>query len=172
MKFVSPGIGRRAPCLVACGALVLAMATQRDIPRELRPPAPVAKLRPDHIDLDGLSCRECHASIVAEWADTAHALAWVDEDYQERVGKRRRPALCYSCHISRPLLLGDEVSRPETREQARGHGVSCDTCHLGPDGVMLGPRGAQTDAHPTRRHTAFVGAGSNELCAACHSTSP
>jgi hypothetical protein len=35
---------------------------------------------------------------------------------------------------------------------------------------MLGPRGTPTDAHATGVSTLLTGAGSNQLCATCHST--
>ena len=141
---------------------------------ELGPPAPAVPLRPARLARAGESaCAECHAAIVEEWSTTAHALAWVDEVYQEELADRRRPELCHGCHVPEPLLAGGSLpERPTARAEAAQPldlGVSCEACHLGPDGVILGPRGAPTEAHPTRA-SPLLAERSSELCAACHAT--
>lgn len=147
-------------------------ATRDQDPYDLDPPDPAVQLRPAVLtELEGLACGECHARVVEEWAATSHALAWKDEVYQERIARRRRPELCHACHIPGPLLTGEQPGRPAARETSLHLGVSCDACHLASDGTILGPRGAETDAHPTRRSEFLSGEGVNELCAACHSTS-
>lgn len=55
------------------------------------------------------------------------------------------------------------------REDDPHLGVDCASCHRGPDGGILGPFGAVTEAHPSTRSEHFTGAGSNALCLACHS---
>jgi hypothetical protein len=46
--------------------------------------------------------------------------------------------------------------------------VNCEGCHAGEGGVLLGPRGAATKAHASKKSEAFVGAGSTALCSSCH----
>lgn len=152
--------------LVAGGSVLL-----DDDPWELATPAPAVPLIPERLtELEDLTCTPCHATVVDEWASTAHALAWRDEVYQEHLASRRRPQLCYRCHIPQPLLAGGEPARPQARGSARHLGVSCDACHLAADGVILGARGVETEAHPTRRSEYLAGAGTNALCSTCHST--
>ena len=138
---------------------------------DLARPDPRVMLHPAQLsDLDSYDCATCHAEVVQEWAATAHGLSWADEHYQAAVQKKRRPELCYGCHIPEPLLVAGLEKRPRPREQARQLGISCESCHEGPDGVMLGPRGEAVAAHATQRSEYMIGAGSNALCAACHST--
>jgi hypothetical protein len=138
---------------------------------ELKVPAPVPDGRAAVLDrLDEISCRECHARVVDEWAGTSHALAWVDELYQDDMQDRRRPQTCHGCHIPGPVHA-DLGGRPDPREVGLHFGVSCESCHVDTDGVtLLGPRGIETEHHPVRKSDTMVGAGSNELCASCHST--
>jgi hypothetical protein len=128
--------------------------------------------RPAELDgLEQITCTECHREIVEEWATTTHALALVDEIYQEHLKDRRKPETCHACHAPEPLHGAELAWRPDARSEGRHFGVSCESCHLGPEGVMLGPRGlAAPDAHPSARSDTMVGIGSNDLCSACHRT--
>jgi hypothetical protein len=143
---------------------------------KLAKPAPALDGRPARLEQAAdVSCTECHAAIVEEWAATTHATAWVNEVYQEDLADRKKAESCHGCHIPAPLhrlpSLGEKpVAREEGASEARHFGVSCESCHVGAGGEMLGPTGAPTDAHGTRKHEGFVGAGSNALCAACHKT--
>ena len=96
-------------------------------------------------------------------------MAWVDEIYREAIAGRKRPGLCHACHIPGPLLLDGLARRPVARDADRHYGVSCEACHLGADGVVLGPRGTATDAHPTAA-SEYLREKSSELCATCHRT--
>ncbi len=143
---------------------------------KLSKPAPALDGRPAKLEQAAeVSCTECHSSIVEEWAATTHATAWVNEVYQEELEGRKKAESCHGCHIPAPLhqlpdLAQKPLARDEAASEARHFGVSCESCHTGRDGEMLGPTGASTDAHATRKHESFVGAGSNALCAACHKT--
>ncbi len=142
----------------------------------LAKPAPALDGRPARLEqATQSSCNECHAAIVDEWAASTHSQAWVNELYQEDLEGRKKAESCHGCHIPAPLhALPDLNAKPQPRPaqgaEAWHFGVSCESCHLAPDGALLGPTGAPTDAHPTRKHESFVGAGSNALCAACHKT--
>jgi len=143
-----------------------------DLPAPTQPPRPAVPLSPPRLAAaDALACAACHAEVVAEWADSAHAIAWVDSEYQDALENRRRPELCHGCHIPQPLLAsGTLPERPTAREEQREHGVSCDSCHLGPAGSQLGPRGAASTAHASTASPLLQGGGSSALCATCHST--
>ena len=164
------------------GLLSLSLVAVRAGPEDdwvLERPAPVrAEGDPGRLErVEELSCNECHADIVEEWAETQHALAWVDEIYQEEMGDHRRPETCHGCHAPVPLHDGALGGRPDARAEGvegveeRHFGISCNSCHLAPDGAMLGPRGLSGgDAHASRASDTMTGAGSNQLCVTCHAT--
>ena len=138
----------------------------------LGPPEPSIPLRPERLgNLEEHACASCHTEVAVEWASSAHGLAWQDEHYRRALEETRRPESCHACHIPEPLLATDTlVERVEPRADVLEFGISCESCHLGRDGTMLGPRGTSVDAHPSRASGFFEGAGSNALCVLCHST--
>ncbi len=157
---------------VPLAGLVLAAAQAREDAEfgPLSEPAPAVDLRPAAIDVAELDCAQCHAEVAREWAASAHGVAWEDEIYQTEIQDRRRPELCHSCHIPEPLLATGELQgRAKARAEDLHHGVSCRSCHLGPGGVMLGPRGQETQAHGSQTSEWMTGK-SDQLCAVCHST--
>ncbi|MBM3978204.1 MAG: hypothetical protein FJ299_14610 [Planctomycetes bacterium] len=136
------------------------------------PSAPVAPFA-RHALADELDCATCHATIVDEWATSAHAHAWIDAHYQAELATKQRPESCHGCHIPTPLAEVATHQKPPPRKaelEAHEFGVSCLTCHAGPEGAMLGPYGAATKAHPTLRDPRFAQERSNELCIGCHAT--
>lgn len=151
-------------------------ATERAAQEELLlPPEPVDDGNPAHVgDLSGLDCATCHATIAEEWAGTRHATAWIDERYQEELAGKRRPQSCHGCHIPEPMHLGTLGRKPAPRadeDDPHAFGVTCNSCHQGPDGAMLGPWGAETDAHASAVGESFTSAAaSNQLCISCHRT--
>ena len=138
----------------------------------LAPPEPQIHFRPEKLEgLENHACASCHAEVADEWASSAHGLAWQDEQYQRALEETRRPESCRACHVPEPLLANDSlVERIEARQDARDFGISCESCHLGKGGTMLGPRGTPVEAHPSRASEVFAGSGSNALCILCHST--
>jgi hypothetical protein len=158
-----------ARSIAALAAGVIAVAAIEDPP--LSKPAPVTGGGPVKLARAGESkCNECHASIVEEWAWTAHALAWQDEVYQEELKGRKKAEACHGCHIPAPLHGGDLGTKPEPRKDDLHFGISCESCHAAPDGALLGPTGAPTDKHATRKSDSMSGAGTTALCASCHRT--
>jgi hypothetical protein len=136
---------------------------------DLKAPAPQAFFRPKELEKpESVACSSCHAKIVEEWKATGHAIAWVDEEYKEQLKDKRKPESCYGCHIPKPLMQAELSAKPPPRDGDRHLGISCESCHLAADGVMLGPRGTPTSAHPTKKSDAFVGQGSSALCVSCH----
>ncbi len=139
---------------------------------KLPPPKPAIELRPAKLEkLDGESCGKCHADVLEEWVSTAHAIAWVDEVYKEEVKDKTRPEGCYGCHAPNPILAtGTLVQRADVRADARDLGISCVSCHQGPDGTILGASGKETPAHKTAKSDWMTDKASSAMCAACHST--
>ena len=116
-------------------------------------------------------CAGCHLEITREWASTLHALAWEDEHYQKDIKKVKRKKSCYGCHIPQPLHgIAGFIPNPDPREEELVHGIDCAACHEGEDGEMLGPFGAENDAHPSAKNASFTSEGANRLCIACHAT--
>jgi len=169
-----PPVLETALAVGSVGLLALSSAEGQD-GWELSRPAPVAvegsRAKLDR--LEELSCGECHAAIVEEWAETQHALAWVDEVYQEEMQDHRRPETCHGCHVPVPVHGEALGGRPDAREEGaedRHFGISCNSCHLASDGAMLGPRGISAEAHASRASETMTGLGSNQLCITCHAT--
>ena len=159
---------------VLCAAATRA-ARSTDELLELATPAPAFALDPPTVvDLESVACAECHRAVAEEWAATAHGLAWVDRVYQTKIAERKRPELCAGCHVPQPLLAdGELVRRAKARDDAsepRVHGITCQSCHAGPAGAVLGPRGEETEAHATLASPYMTPAKSSELCAVCHRT--
>jgi hypothetical protein len=172
-------IPARAAALLAAGLLAGALPGARQAagggapekPWTLEKPAPAVELKPKELaDLAGESCGECHAALVAEWRGTAHAIAWVDEVYKEEIADRKRPESCHGCHIPKSIVADGLAKKAEAREETKNLGISCQSCHLGPSGAMLGPWGAPTSAHATAVSENVSGKGSSAMCAVCHST--
>lgn len=170
-----------------------ALSTPQDAPEDAPQDAPAAvdeavpeapttiDGRPTHLEgWQDMRCASCHETIAEEWATTLHAQAWIDERYQEAVKKKRRPQSCYGCHIPEPVhsgAIGRKLRpRQDTEQDPHHHGVSCKTCHLGPDGVMLGPYESSPEneisgAHDSRQGVSFIeGPGRDALCINCHRT--
>lgn len=162
-------VARLAGCLV--GPWVLFAAVQESARPPLQPPAPAVPVRPEVLPgLETYACASCHEAVAREWARTTHALAWLDEVYQAELATKKRPELCHGCHAPEPLLAGAFSARPDARETLREHGVACESCHQDEHGAIHGPRGTPTEAHASRASELLTAPGSNQLCAACHST--
>jgi hypothetical protein len=166
----------RCALLLASAVALWSLARPQDAQFPSLPaPAPKVLIQPGKLDqLDQLSCTKCHEKIVEEWSSTAHALAWVDPEYQSAIKEKRKPEACHACHIPQPLSSVAAGARPEPRKDALHFGVSCDACHLAADGAMLGPVDVATPTagvHASRRADTLASPGTSALCATCHRTS-
>ncbi|MBI5431713.1 MAG: hypothetical protein HZA52_02665 [Planctomycetes bacterium] len=156
---------------VASLALLAVPSVAGDGFKDLKPPAPIADGRIARLAaVDALDCTPCHRDVAEEWATSVHALAWVDELYREELLEKKKPEGCWGCHVPVPLAGTDLSQKPAPREELREHGVACVSCHLAPDGAILGPFGAATEAHRSVKDARFGGADGDALCAACHRT--
>lgn len=112
------------------------------------------------------ACAECHRTVDDEWRDSAHARAFSDPLFQKALATRSAPERCVPCHAPGPVL--DRLGQvPHARANDREHGIDCASCHVR-NGVVHGPDGRATDAHPTAKDPAFRGRGSVALCSSCH----
>jgi len=163
-------LGSVSKALSGLGLCCLLAAAWPEEPWTLARPKPAVALTPARVEQpESIACAACHAAVVEEWAESAHALAWVDREYQEALADIKRPEGCHGCHAPQPLFQQkDPSAKPPARTGERMHGITCESCHLAADGAMLGPHGSPSSAHASRRSEAFVGAGSDALCASCH----
>jgi hypothetical protein len=153
----------------AFAAATLALALHTRAPEKLAKPDPKVNLTPATLPkYEEDKCVACHAEVALEWAGGAHAIAWVDEQYNKQLAEKKRPETCYGCHAPKPLFQGDLAAKPVVREDARHLGITCESCHLGADGKVLGPRGTKTSAHVSEVSDVFVTGRSNALCISCH----
>lgn len=115
------------------------------------------------------ACAECHAEVVAEWEGSAHARAWSAPGFQAALQAEAAPEACAGCHAP-DLVLAGAPAPPSPRAGDRGQGVDCRACHLGPDGALAGPRGADPErvlpAHPVRKDYFLY--RTSQLCGTCH----
>jgi hypothetical protein len=161
----------RAPTILTASAVLFAALAIREDAWKLEPPKPAVALKPPRLEkLEGDTCGKCHADVVGEWVSTAHAIAWVDEVYREEIKDKTRPEGCYGCHAPKPILAAGLAARAEARSDGRDIGISCEACHLGPEGAMLGPTGAENPAHKSVKSEHMTEKASSAMCAACHST--
>ncbi len=125
----------------------------------------------DKVDpMSAKACSACHQTIYDEWkaAGQMHSNAWLDQLYQAKIQKKKRPKTCYACHIPERVLA--RVGRkPKTRKGFLHEGVTCVACHES-DGKMHGPFDCETTAHATEKNPLFTPQGSNALCNSCHKT--
>jgi cytochrome c554/c'-like protein len=167
----SPSSAARLVSWLLLGVLAPAARAQEFVQPRLAAPAPAVAIRPERPPgLDAYGCASCHAEVAAEWAASAHGLSWVDERYQAEMREKNRPELCHGCHAPEPLLAGLLGSKPDTRAPVRELGVHCESCHADAAGVVLGPRGTQVAAHPSKVAPELAVPGSNALCSTCHAT--
>jgi hypothetical protein len=156
---------------IACLLGPASAAGNDERPWNIAPPVPVIPLEPAVVPgLESYACLSCHSAVGDEWARSAHGIAWVDHEYRAALAQKKRPELCHGCHAPEPLLREGLAPRADARDGGRERGIACESCHLGPQGGMLGPRGTPVDAHPSRVSEHMSAPGSNALCALCHAT--
>lgn len=102
-------------------------------------------------------CAECHAAIVAEWAESRHALAWTNGIFQ-REFKRDPLDWCVRCHA--PLAPGSAASV----DAASAQGVTCVVCHVR-EGRMVAREKRADSPHDTVVLADYGGAA---WCGGCH----
>jgi hypothetical protein len=104
-------------------------------------------------------CGECHQAEMQGWRESPHGAAYVSGDFKEQTHDYAAQD-CVSCHAPAGFAVAS-VRPPKARQEARGEGVTCVSCHA------LG-----ADAHPGAS-TAELFADGRELrsaafCGRCH----
>lgn len=124
------------------------------------------------------ACAACHFESHGSWLESAHAVGWRSEAFQQAVEVAATP-LCEACHLplasQSPDLVdfdqGDPnkpVTSPNPMFDAamRLEGVTCAACHVR-DGKIVGPRPPEelTAPHPMTWSKDLT---ASEGCASCH----
>jgi len=132
--------------------------------------------------LDSVSAKECavcHEDIARQWETSVHANAWRDPYFRVDWIYDGAAQICLNCHTplvnqQRDLVLGfrdsdrlDPILQPNPGfdPELKNEGVTCAVCHI-EDGVIVGPTGAMTGAHPVRKDSRFT--DGNGICKRCH----
>ena len=143
-------------------------------------------------ETSAFTCQGCHYDQYEEWRlpfdqrmvevvvapsprqGTFHALAWIDQGFQEAYQDNGQSGFCQRCHI--PDSIFDTQDRsgiyaPLSRGLMAGNaqeGVTCVSCHLDSEGVIRGPTGPTVPGvspHPLRQDNIYH---TVEVCASCH----
>lgn len=129
--------------------------------------------------LSAEECGLCHEEIYEEWKSSIMAQAWTEPYFQVDFVWDNSMQICKNCHTplanqQEHLVLGfnDKAKldpilepNPDYDPDLQNEGVTCAVCHI-KDGVIVGPFGAKTDAHPTRKDDRFTDGRS--VCKKCH----
>ncbi len=107
------------------------------------------------------ACAPCHQEIWDEWRQSAHAQAFVQEEFR-RATRDRQEDDCLRCHIPKSM---DTLATGPVRTRFREEGVTCESCHLSGDGYTA-PRRPTTFA----LHKVVVKGFMREaaFCGRCH----
>ena len=109
-------------------------------------------------------CRDCHRDVYDEWFGSHHQISFTNPEVRTTSDDFRKEE-CMDCHLPRPLAVTGFGNRTLPRRTHFDEGVGCITCHLGPDGGILG-RQSRPDApcNPVA-NTEFLAV---DACASCH----
>jgi len=109
-------------------------------------------------------CKECHPAVFAEWQGSHHQIAYTNPEVRELSDDFRKEE-CMDCHLPRPLAVTGFGKRTLPRRTHFDEGISCITCHLGPDGGIL----ARNDRPEVPcKPTASVEFLAVDACESCH----
>ena len=109
-------------------------------------------------------CKQCHEDVYAEWFGSHHQIAYSNPEVRALSDDFRKEE-CMDCHLPRPLAVTGFGKRTLPRRTHLDEGVSCISCHLGPDGGIVG-RQSRPDApcKPVASPEFFAA----DACASCH----
>ena len=129
--------------------------------------------------LSAEECGLCHEEIYEEWKTAIHSQAWTEPYFQVDFVWDNSMQVCKNCHTplvnqQEHLVVGfndraklDPILKPnpDYDPALQNEGVTCAVCHIR-DGVIVGPYGAKTEAHPTRKDDRFT--DGRTVCKQCH----
>jgi hypothetical protein len=109
-------------------------------------------------------CKTCHEALYDEWNGSHHQIAFTNPEVRQLSDDFRKEE-CMDCHLPRPLAVTGFGKRTLPRRTHFDEGVSCITCHLGPDGGILGRNDRPEVPCKPKASTQFLAV---DACASCH----
>ncbi|HEX6810265.1 MAG TPA: multiheme c-type cytochrome [Planctomycetota bacterium] len=109
-------------------------------------------------------CKACHEDVYAEWLGSHHQISFTNPEVKLLSDDFRKEE-CMDCHLPRPLAVTGFGKRTLPRRTHFDEGVSCISCHLAPDGGILGRNDRPEVPCRPRRSEEFLAV---DACASCH----
>lgn len=109
-------------------------------------------------------CKSCHEDVWDEWHGSHHQIAFTNPEVRALSDDFRKEE-CMDCHLPRPLAVTGFGKRTLPRRTHFDEGIGCITCHLGPDGGLVGRHDRPEVPCKPRANEAFL---SVDACASCH----
>ncbi|MCA8949276.1 MAG: hypothetical protein KDE27_07225 [Planctomycetes bacterium] len=110
-----------------------------------------------------VQCKSCHEDVYAEWTGSHHQIAFTNPEVRKLSDDFRKEE-CMDCHLPRPLVITGFGSRTLPRRTHFDEGISCISCHLGPDGGLLARNDRPEVPCAPKRSTDFLAVKSCESC--------
>ncbi|MCA8974004.1 MAG: hypothetical protein KDC98_04745 [Planctomycetes bacterium] len=111
-----------------------------------------------------VQCKKCHEAVYDEWLGSHHQIAFTNPEVK-KLSEDFRKEECMDCHLPRPLAVTGFGNRTLPRRTHFDEGVSCISCHLAPDGGILGRNDRPEVPCAPRRSEDFFGI---KTCESCH----
>ena len=109
-------------------------------------------------------CKECHQSLYDEWNGSHHRISFTNPEVRTLADDFKKEE-CMDCHLPRPLAITGFGNRTLPRRSHFDEGVSCISCHLGPDGGIVARNDRPEVPCKPKRNTQWLAV---DTCAACH----
>lgn len=109
-------------------------------------------------------CRDCHQDVFDEWHGSHHQIAFTNPEVRALSDDFTKQE-CRDCHLPRPLAVTGFGRPTLPRGTHFDEGVSCITCHLGPDGGILGRNDRPEVPCKVKASRDFLAV---DACASCH----
>ncbi len=129
-------------------------------------------------NLSAQGCNACHWQAHDAWANSPHAVAWSNPQFQEAIARVGGSTSCRSCHLplanQHPRLaagyVDGDLARPSLQDNPlwdptlMSEGVTCAACHVR-EGKVISTRPAPGAPHPVAVSAEL---GESTFCATCH----
>lgn len=109
-------------------------------------------------------CKECHQALYDEWSNSHHRIAYTNPEVRALSDDFKKEE-CMDCHLPRPLAVTGFGKRTLPRRTHFDEGVSCISCHLAPDGGIVGRNDRPEVPCRPQRSEEFLAV---DACASCH----
>lgn len=109
-------------------------------------------------------CRDCHQDVYDEWFGSHHQISFTNPEVRALSDDFKKEE-CMDCHLPRPLAVTGFGNRTLPRRTHFDEGVSCISCHLGPDGGVIARNDRPEVPCKPKRSDALL---SVDACASCH----